>query len=172
MSEAVSSKTIRREKKILVDHFFSRFWSTSSKSTQRKGIKKRPLENTGKEFSFKGKSGAFARSHRSNRARARLVLDANRRRREKKNALPFRSLLLSSERATPTRRKSTFPDRFSSSLSPDRLINSGRKEGKRKERGGGRDGKRKTKKSKKSFRRAPSRPRRGSWSVLRSVRTA
>ena len=159
------SKAVRKErKKILVDHFFLPILVDKKKRNKKASVLWRT--NTRKRILVRQKRRLCALAPIEPRSRPMSIgREPSSSREEEQRSLftlsPSLFRARNTNTITTTTRKSTIPDRFSFIV----ITNSGSKS-KRKRARRGDEG------SKKSFRRAPSRPRRGSWSVLRSVRTA
>ena len=160
------SKAVRKErKKILVDHFFLPILVDKKKRNKKASVLWR-TNTTRKRILVRQKRRLCALAPIEPRSRPMSIgREPSSSREEEQRSLftlsPSLFRARNTNTITTTTRKSTIPDRFSSISSL--LI----QEAKAKEKSAAGD-----EGSKKSFRRAPSRPRRGSWSVLRSVRTA
>ena len=161
------SKAVRKErKKILVDHFFLPILVDKKKRNKKASVLWR-TNTTRKRILVRQKRRLCALAPIEPRSRPMSIgREPSSSREEEQRSLftlsPSLFRARNTNTITTTTRKSTIPDRFSFIV----INNSGSKRKRKRARREGDEG------SKKSFRRAPSRPRRGSWSVLRSVRTA
>jgi hypothetical protein len=161
------SKAVRKErKKILVDHFFLPILVDKKKRNKKASVLWR-TNTTRKRILVRQKRRLCALAPIEPRSRPMSIgREPSSSREEEQRSLftlsPSLFRARNTNTITTTTRKSTIPDRFSSIV----IINSGSKSKRKRARRGDEGW------SKKSFRRAPSRPRLGSWSVLRSVRTA